>query len=106
MGGKSKVANAPVYAGLKAGVAHFSRSVSAVVAGEGITVNCVAPGIIDTPSTYDCYPGMEEMFKAMIPAHRLGQESEVARVVLFLADDESSFITGVTLSVDGGMTEF
>jgi len=106
MGGKSKVANAPVYAGLKAGVAHFSRSVSAVVAGEGITVNCVAPGIIDTPSTYDCYPGMEEMFKAMIPAHRLGQESEVARVVLFLADDDSSFITGVTLSVDGGMTEF
>lgn len=106
MGGKTKVANAPVYAGLKAGVAHFSRSVSAVVAGEGITVNCVAPGIIDTPSTYDSYPGMEAMFKARIPVHRLGTESEVARAVLFLADDESSYITGVTLSVDGGMTDF
>jgi 3-oxoacyl-[acyl-carrier protein] reductase len=106
MGGKTKVANAPVYAGLKAGVAHFSRSVSAAVASEGITVNCVAPGIIDTPSTYDSYPGMEGVFKTMIPARRLGTESEVARAVLFLADDESSYITGVTLSVDGGMTDF
>lgn len=106
VGGKTKVANAPVYAGLKAGVAHFSRSVSAVVAGEGITVNCVAPGIIDTPSTYDSYPGLEGAFKAMIPAHRLGTETEVARAVLFLADDESSYITGATLSVDGGMTDF
>jgi 3-oxoacyl-[acyl-carrier protein] reductase len=106
MGGKSKVANAPVYAGLKAAVAHFARSVSAVVAGEGITVNCVAPGIIDTPSTHDCYPGMEEIFKTMIPAHRLGKESEIARAVLFLAADDSSYISGVTLSVDGGITEF
>lgn len=106
MGGKTKVANAPVYAGLKAGVAHFSRSVSAVVAGEGITVNCVAPGIIDTPSTHDSYPGMEAVFRARIPARRLGTESEVARAVLFLADDDSSYITGVTLSVDGGMTDF
>lgn len=106
VGGKTKVANAPVYAGLKAGVAHFSRSVSAVVASEGITVNCVAPGIIDTPSTYDSYPGLEGAFRAMIPARRLGTESEVARAVLFLADDESSYITGATLSVDGGMTDF
>jgi 3-oxoacyl-[acyl-carrier protein] reductase len=106
VGGKTKVANAPVYAGLKAGVAHFSRCVSAVVASEGITVNCVAPGIIDTPSTYDSYPGLEGAFKTMIPARRLGTESEVARAVLFLADDDSSYITGVTLSVDGGMTDF
>ncbi len=106
MGGKSKVANAPVYAGLKAGVAHFSRSVSAAVAGDGITVNCVAPGIIDTPSTYDSYPGLEAAFRAMIPVHRLGTESEVARAVLFLADDDSSYLTGVTLSVDGGVTDY
>jgi 3-oxoacyl-[acyl-carrier protein] reductase len=106
VGGKNKVANAPVYAALKAGVAHFSRSVSAAVAGEGITVNCVAPGIIDTPSTYECYPGMEEIFKSMIPAHRFGKESEIAKAVLFLADDASSYITGVTLSVDGGLSEF
>jgi 3-oxoacyl-[acyl-carrier protein] reductase len=102
---KKMVPNAPVYAGLKAGVAHFSRSVSSVVAGEGITINCVAPGIIDTPSTYDSYPGMEEVFKTMIPARRLGEESEVARATLFLADEKSSYITGVTLSVDGGVTD-
>ena len=106
IGGKNKVMNAPVYAGLKAGVAHFSRSVSEVVAGEGITVNCVAPGIINTASTYDCYPGLEEIFKATIPMHRLGEEKEIARVVLFLADDESSYITGVTLSVDGGLSHY
>jgi 3-oxoacyl-[acyl-carrier protein] reductase len=105
MAEKKMVPNAPVYAGLKAGVAHFSRSVSSVVASEGITINCVAPGIIDTPSTFDSYPGMEEVFKTMIPARRLGEESEVAHAVLFLADDDSSYITGVTLSVDGGVTD-
>ena len=105
MAEKKMVPNAPVYAGLKAGVAHFSRSVSMVVASEGITINCVAPGIIDTPSTFDSYPGMEEVFKTMIPARRLGEESEVARATLFLADEDSSYITGVTLSVDGGVTD-
>jgi NAD(P)-dependent dehydrogenase (short-subunit alcohol dehydrogenase family) len=69
-------------------------------------MNCVAPGIIDTPSTHDCYPGMEEIFKTMIPAGRMGAEGEIARAVLFLADDASNYITGVTLSVDGGITEF
>jgi 3-oxoacyl-[acyl-carrier protein] reductase len=106
MAEKKMVPNAPVYAGLKAGVAHFSRSVSSVVAAEGITINCVAPGIINTASTFDSYPGMEQIFRAMIPARRLGEESEVAHATLFLADDDSSYITGVTLSVDGGVTDF
>ena len=106
VGGKVKVPNAPVYAGLKAGVAHFSRSVSDVVAKDGVTVNCVAPGIIDTPSTFDSYGPLVELIKAGIPAGRLGREEEVARAVLFLADEASGYLSGVTLSVDGGLAPY
>jgi 3-oxoacyl-[acyl-carrier protein] reductase len=106
VGGKVKVPNAPVYAGLKAGVAHFSRSVSDVVAKDGVTVNCVAPGIIDTPSTFDSYGEVIDLIKAGIPAGRLGREDEVARAVLFLADEASGYLSGVTLSVDGGLAPY
>jgi 3-oxoacyl-[acyl-carrier protein] reductase len=103
VGGKIKVPNAPVYAGLKAGVAHFSRSVSEVVARDGVTVNCVAPGIIDTPSTFDSYGDFIDLIRAGIPVGRLGREDEVARVVVFLAEEDSGYLSGVTLSVDGGL---
>jgi 3-oxoacyl-[acyl-carrier protein] reductase len=98
VGGKIKVPNAP-----KAGVAHFSRSVSDVVAKDGVTVNCVAPGIIDTPSTFDSYGEIIDLIRAGIPVGRLGREDEVARVVVFLAEEASGYLSGVTLSVDGGL---
>ena len=106
MAAKNKVPSAPVYAGLKAGVAHFSASLAAAVAADGVRVNCVAPGIIETASTHDCMPNSLEGFKKrMIPMQRLGTERDIANAVLFLADDETgSYITGATLSVDGGLS--
>jgi len=108
IGAKLKVPNAPVYAALKAGVTHFTASVAAVVGADGINVNCVAPGIIETPSTHDCYPSSsDEMWGAMIPLKRLGTENEIAEAVLFLADHAASaYITGTTISVDGGLSPF
>ena len=108
IGAKLKVPNAPVYAALKAGVTHFTASIAAVVGADGINVNCVAPGIIETPSTHDCYPSnTHEMWGAMIPLKRLGTETEIAEAVLFLADHATSaYITGSTISVDGGLSPF
>jgi len=108
IGARVKVPNAPVYAALKAGVTHFTASVAAVVGADGINVNCVAPGIIETPSTHDCYPSStHEMWGAMIPLRRLGTESEIAEAVLFLADHATSaYISGTTISVDGGLSPF
>ena len=107
VGGKSKVPNCPVYGGLKAGIAHFSRCVADVVGPEGITVNCVAPGVMTSASTFDIYPKpILDAVQARLAGRRLGDEEEVARAVLFLADDESSWINGVHLSVDGGQAPF
>jgi 3-oxoacyl-[acyl-carrier protein] reductase len=107
VGSKSKVPNCPVYGGLKAGVAHFSRCVADVVGPEGITVNCVAPGVMKSASTFDIYPKqILDVVKSRLAAQRLGDEEEVARAVLFLADDESGWINGVHFSVDGGQAPF
>lgn len=108
MGAKNKVPNAPVYAALKAGVAHFSASVAMAVAPQGITVNCVAPGIIDTKSTSEFQPQeLDFLVKNMIPMRRLGKEKDIAQAVLFLADDVSgNYITGSTITVDGGVSHF
>jgi len=108
IGAKNKVPNAPIYGGLKAAVTHFSSSIAMVLAAEGINVNCVAPGIIDTPSTRDCFPTATDVMKEMvIPAKRLGTETEIAEAVLFLADDSTSaYITGSTITVDGGVCQY
>jgi 3-oxoacyl-[acyl-carrier protein] reductase len=108
MGAKTKVPNAPVYAGLKAAVTHFSASVAAAVAADGVRVNCVAPGIIETASTHDCMPtSLDVIRKRAIPMKRLGKESDIANAVLFLADDATgNYITGTTLTVDGGISHY
>ncbi len=108
MGAKNKVPNAPVYAGLKAGVAHFTASVAMAVAASGITINCVAPGVIDTKSTFDLPPRtMDFILQQMIPMRRLGKESDIAQAVLFLADDvTANYITGTTITVDGGISHY
>jgi 3-oxoacyl-[acyl-carrier protein] reductase len=102
MGSKQKVPFWPVYAGLKAGVAHFSRSFAMVVGADGITVNCVGPGLTDTESSWDSLKDFIDYMISQQPIQRMGKIEDVAGAVLFLASDEASFITGQDLTVDGG----
>jgi 3-oxoacyl-[acyl-carrier protein] reductase len=89
------------YSASKAGVIGFTRTVAAEVARRGVTVNAVAPGLIETAFTEDVMEG--EMAKA-IPARRVGTPEEVAACIRFLASAEASYVTGTTLTVDGGLS--
>lgn len=91
------------YAAAKAGVAGMSRALAREVASRGITVNCVAPGFIDTDMTRALSPEQIQTLTEQIPAQRFGTPSDVASAVSFLASDGAAYITGVTLSVNGGM---
>jgi 3-oxoacyl-[acyl-carrier protein] reductase len=93
------------YAASKAGILQLTQMAALEGAPHGIRVNCVCPGFIDTPMTRQGYGG--EAFDAwskVCPLGRAGRPDEVARAMLFLASDEASFITGMTLPVDGGRT--
>ena len=96
-----------VYAAAKGGVIAFSKSIARENARFGITVNCIAPGPIDTPLLRaGVAAGGDRLLSAMIDAtlvKRLGTPDEVAAAVAFLASDEAAFITGETLGVSGGM---
>jgi 3-oxoacyl-[acyl-carrier protein] reductase len=89
------------YSASKAGVIGFTKTVAAEVARRGVTVNAVAPGLIETAFTEDVMEG--EMAKA-IPARRVGTPEEVASCIRFLASAEASYVTGTTLTVDGGLS--
>ena len=89
------------YSASKAGVIGFTKTVAAEVARRGVTVNAVAPGLIETAFTEDVMEG--EMAKA-IPARRVGTPEEVAACIRFLASAEASYVTGTTLTVDGGLS--
>jgi 3-oxoacyl-[acyl-carrier protein] reductase len=89
------------YSASKAGVIGFTKTVAAEVARRGVTVNAVAPGLIETAFTEDVLEG--DMAKA-IPARRIGTPAEVAACVRFLASPEASYVTGTTLTVDGGLS--
>jgi 3-oxoacyl-[acyl-carrier protein] reductase len=89
------------YSASKAGVIGFTRTVAAEVARRGVTVNAVAPGLIETAFTADVMEG--EMAKA-IPARRVGTPEEVAACIRFLASEQASYVTGTTLTVDGGLS--
>ncbi|NBW00221.1 MAG: 3-oxoacyl-ACP reductase FabG [Betaproteobacteria bacterium] len=91
------------YAAAKAGVAGMSRALAREVASRGITVNCVAPGFIDTDMTKSLSEDQIKTLTSQIPAQRLGTPSDVASSVVFLASEGAGYITGVTLSVNGGM---
>jgi 3-oxoacyl-[acyl-carrier protein] reductase len=91
------------YAAAKAGVAGMSRALAREVASRGITVNCVAPGFIDTDMTKSLSEDQIKSLTSQIPAQRLGTPADVASSVVFLASDGAAYITGVTLSVNGGM---
>ncbi len=91
------------YAAAKAGVVGMSKSLARELGSRQITVNCVAPGFIDTDMTRDLPTAQREALMQQIPAQRLGMAAEVAAAVLFLASPEAAYITGATLHVNGGM---
>ena len=91
------------YAAAKAGMIGFTKSLALEVARKGITVNCVAPGYIDTDMVAAVPEKALQGIIAQIPAGRLGAAEEIARCVTFLADDNAGFITGETLNANGGM---
>jgi 3-oxoacyl-[acyl-carrier protein] reductase len=91
------------YAAAKAGVAGFTKSLAREVGSRNITVNCVAPGFIDTDMTRAMNGTQRTALLGQIPLGRLGVVDDVANAVLFLASDAASYITGCTLHVNGGM---
>jgi 3-oxoacyl-[acyl-carrier protein] reductase len=91
------------YAASKAGLIGFSKSLAREVAARNITVNVVAPGLIDTDMTRALPPEVQAEWQAKVPLSRFGTPEDVAAAVCFLASDEASYITGQVLAVNGGM---
>jgi len=92
------------YAASKSGLIGLTKSIAKEVANRGITVNCIAPGWIETEMTKDIALDSKEKLLKQIPIGRIGTTDDIAYTVLFLASDESKYITGQTITVDGGRT--
>lgn len=90
------------YSAAKSGIFGFTKALARETAGRGITVNAIAPGYIATDMVKAIKEDILKQIVAGIPVGRLGEPEEVARAVLYLADDEASFTTGETMSVNGG----
>ncbi|MGC1419986.1 MAG: 3-oxoacyl-ACP reductase FabG [Acidimicrobiales bacterium] len=90
------------YAAAKAGLVGLARSLAKEVASRGVTVNVIAPGLIDTDMTTELGPASDQM-AALIPLGRIGQPADIAGVVGFLASNHARYITGAVLAVDGGL---
>lgn len=90
------------YAAAKAGILGFTKSLALEGASRGVTVNAVAPGYTDTAMVSAVPPDILKTILASVPEGRLGQPVEIARAIAFLASDEAAFITGETLSINGG----
>jgi 3-oxoacyl-[acyl-carrier protein] reductase len=91
------------YCAAKAGVAGMTRALAQELGSRNITVNCVAPGLIDTDMTKGLADAQKDAMLKTIPLNRLGQPEDIAHTVAFLASGRASYITGVTLHVNGGM---
>jgi 3-oxoacyl-[acyl-carrier protein] reductase len=91
------------YAASKAGMAGFSKSLAQEIGSRNITVNCIAPGFIDTDMTLALGADQRAKLVEHVPLKRLGQPADIAAAVAFLASPAASYITGVTLHVNGGM---
>ena len=91
------------YAATKAGAAGFTRALAREIGGRNITVNCVAPGFIDTDMTRELSEEQRDKMLQQIPLGRLGAAEEVAATVAFLCSDQAAYITGETIHVNGGM---
>lgn len=91
------------YAASKAGVEGFTRSLAREVGSRGITVNCIAPGFIDTDMTRELGDDARKKLLDQVPLKRLGRAEEIAGAVAFLLSEDAAYITGTTLHVNGGM---
>ncbi|HXQ52813.1 MAG TPA: 3-oxoacyl-[acyl-carrier-protein] reductase [Stellaceae bacterium] len=91
------------YAAAKAGLEGMSKALAAELASRGITVNCIAPGLIASPMTDALSPEQRDKLASAIPMGRIGTPDEVACCALFLASDEARYVTGHTLHVNGGL---
>ena len=91
------------YAAAKAGIVGFSKSLAREVGSRGITVNCVAPGFIDTDMTRSLAPEQVKKLVETVPLGRLGRVDDIAQAVAFLCSPAAGYITGATLHVNGGM---
>ena len=91
------------YAASKAGLIGLSKASAKELASRGITVNCIAPGYINTDMTSNITDENKENLHSQIPLGRIGNPDEIATAALFLASDEAGYITGQTITVDGGM---
>ena len=96
----------PAYCSSKAGLLGLTRSMAHAFAAEGIRVNAVCPGAVDTPMLAPLLnmPGARERLEGRIPMQRIAEPMEIAKVVRFLLSDEASYVTGTYITVDGGMT--
>jgi 3-oxoacyl-[acyl-carrier protein] reductase len=94
------------YAASKAGLIGMTKALAAEVASRTITVNCVAPGFIESPMTDALNEKQREGILATVPMGRLGRGDEIASAVVYLASDEAAYVTGHTLHVNGGMAMF
>ena len=91
------------YAATKAGAEGFSRALARELGSRSVTVNCVAPGFIDTDMTRELSDDQRDLMLGQIPLGRLGQPEEIAALVGFLCSDAASYITGETMHINGGM---
>ena len=91
------------YAASKAGTVGMSKALAQEVASRGVTVNCIAPGFIETAMTDALNDKQREAILGTIPTGRLGQGEEVAAAAVYLASDEAAYVTGQTIHVNGGM---
>ncbi len=91
------------YAASKAGMIGMSKSLAHEVASRNITVNCIAPGFIETAMTGVLNDKQKEAILGAVPAGRLGQADEIAAGAVYLASDEAAYVTGQTLHINGGM---
>jgi 3-oxoacyl-[acyl-carrier protein] reductase len=102
--GQTGAAGQANYAASKAGIIGLTKSVAKELGSRGITCNAIAPGFIETDMTENLPAEMREQVVKMAPAGRLGTPEDVAAVVLFLASKEAAYVTGQTITVDGGLT--
>ena len=91
------------YSASKAGLVGLTKSMAQELAPRGITVNCIAPGYIETDMTDELSAKVKEDIMKQIPLGRIGEPEEVAAMALFLSSNEAEYITGQTITVDGGM---
>jgi len=91
------------YSAAKAGIHGFTKALAQETARKGITVNTVSPGYVETDMVLAIDEKIRDQIKTQIPVGRFGQPDEIARLVAFLADEQSSFITGADMSINGGM---